>query len=311
MPPTTVLITGAAGQLGHALTHRLGVERAVPKPREALDITDVARVREWLPVLRPDMVVNCAAFTNTEKAERSRAECWRVNTLAVHNLIQVCNELSIPFLHVSTAHVFGQDEARSSPYTEEDTPGPLSHCAQTKCAAEHAILSATRGCSANSSYLNCGGWWILRTSGLYEKPWRPYRNFPQLLLATTSAKREAPLEVVHDIMLTPTYVPHLVEAVMEIIDNADTFPWGIYHVTNSGQTSLYDFAQKMSTCSRRKLDVSPTSRETYFQRIGRDPALIPRYAVLSGDKWSKTAKLVMPHWEIGVEQFFKEWNRTH
>ena len=309
MSQSTVLITGAAGQLGHALAKKLGPERAIPKARESMDISDVKQIREWLPVLRPDVVVNCAAYTNTDKAETERDRCWRVNTLAVHNLVEVCNELSIPFIHISSGFVFGQDYLRKVPYVEGDTPGPLGHYAQTKCAAEHAILSSTRGCSANSGFLNCGGWWIIRTSALYERPWRPYANFPQLLLSRAAANTRDPIPVVDDVITT--YVPHLVDAIVHIIEHVDTFPWGIYHATNEGQTSWHDFARRIGTSCKRRVEVIPTTREEYYGRHGRNPDLIPHYTVLSNDKWGKVSGLTLPHWEEGVELFCRGWNRAN
>src|ERR1700739_1269018 len=104
-----VLITGAAGQLGKELERQLGPLRAIPRPHEVFDITNLAAIREWLPILNPDVVINCAAYTNPILAEQHPEDCWRVNALAVGNLARTCADAGIPFVHISSDYVFGQD----------------------------------------------------------------------------------------------------------------------------------------------------------------------------------------------------------
>ena len=159
------LITGASGQLGHALQLAFGGEdgNAMARPHEALDITDTTQVSKWLPVAKPDVVINCAAYTNVPQAEKDREQCWRVNALGVDNLARICSEKDIPFFHISTDFVFGQDFARcamakldprkpvldpeaarraQAAYTEDCPVGPVGYYALSKAAGEHAVLAA-------------------------------------------------------------------------------------------------------------------------------------------------------------------------
>lgn len=316
------LVTGASGQLGYAVQLALGGEegQAIPKSREAFDITNGALVESWLPTLRPDAVINCAAYTNIMQAEQHREACWRANALGPHNLAQVCAAHDIPLFHVSTDYVFGQDFSRcmlreeidwTAPdaydsqekrqrmlYRELCPVGPIGFYACSKAAGEHAILNV----AAEHPDFHYA---IIRTSSLFERPWRAKLNFPMLLARRLLNCSSEPLAAAADVYTNLCYVEHLVPAILWLVRNRNEWiakngpaaPKGIYHIANRGTASLYEAANLI----RRKLDsprqVQPTSRVAYAESLRVDPKTIPAFTCLNLDKYHETSGPPMPHWE--------------
>lgn len=289
-----ILITGASGQLGYELTRRLG-ERATNKPHEAMDVTDIWKMREWLPVLRPDMIVHCAAYTDMVKAEREKDKCWAVNALATHALAVVAKRIGCPFLFISTNMVFGAYNGvygAPTPFTERYPVGPTSVYGNSKAAAEHAILQANP---------DNKGYWIIRTAGLYERPWRQYRNFPQNLIQMSV--RHAPLSLPNDTIVSSTYVPHLADAIMLVIENRDSFPCGTYHVANTGECSLHELGREFSGVLPKPANLKITDHAEYFNRKSINPGVMPQYSALSTKKYEDISPIRLPSWKEAVEEY--------
>lgn len=294
-----ILITGAGGQLGYELKERLG-DRATPKPREAMDVTDIWKIKEWLPVLRPDMIIHCAAYTDPIKAEREPTECWAVNALSTHALALVAKRIGCPFLFISTDMVFGAYTSLYGrvPFGEKYPVGPVNVLGNSKAAAEHAVLQA------NPDGQN---YWILRTATLYERPWRARNNFPQQLLQRCG--RPTPVSLPDDTIVSSTYVPHLADAIMLIIENRDTFPAGTYHVTNAESCSLFDLGREFCNGYSKPPTLVPTTHEEYYGRQNVAPAAMPRYSVLTSKKFDDLTGRPLPHWRDAVGEFHHELKR--
>lgn len=322
------LITGATGQLGHALQLKLGGDdgNAMPRSREALDITNTEMIEEWLPTVRPDAVINCAAYTNVPKAEEDVEQCWRVNALGVATLARVCAEHDIPFFHISTDFVFGQDFARcmrrgetdvtfeeplnmdqvrrEMTYTENCPVGPCGHYAQSKVAGEHAILSlATENPDFN--------YWIIRTAGLFEKPWRKTNNF--LYQIASRLTNTGSLPVVSDVFTNICYAEHLVKAIKWMVDNREEWttdegplcPKGTYHIANDGACSWYEIANRLAAKLGSTALVTPTTRAAYAASQNKDPKRAPSYTCLDMAKYEETEGPKMPHWHKAVDAWAK------
>lgn len=300
-----ILITGASGQLGYELVQRLG-ERATAKPHEAMDVTDIWKLREWLPVLRPDMIVHCAAYTDPIRAEREPTECWAVNALATHALAVVANRIGCPFLFISTDMVFGAYTAMhgNAPYGEKYPVGPLNVLGNSKAAAEHAVLQANMSPAADGTQ---PGHWIIRTAQLYERPWRMRNNLPMSILQR--AGRHVPVTLPEDTFTSSTYVPHLADAIMLIIENRDTFPSGTYHVTNDGHASLYELGRSFCEGVAKAPHIHPTTHEAFYSRQNVQPYTMPRYSVLTSKKFSDVSPRSLPHWRDAVGEFQMELKR--
>lgn len=296
MDTSRYLITGATGQLGCELTKALGNE-ALPKPHEAFDVTNYAHVREWLPTLRPTMVIHCAAYNSVIGAEdpTNRARCWDVNAVATDNLVKTCAQAGIPFMYISTNRVFGQNTSHRVPYQEDDIVGPIGTFAQSKAAGEHAILRLGQ-CMCPDYWRNGFRYWIVRTANLYERPWRSYRNLPSMMLDSHDSRRT--LHVPNNVVTSFTYVPHLVKAIKYIIQHRREVVSGVYHVANNKSGSVFDFATELARHTKKKLEVAPVS--------STDP-LTPGYSALDTEKFSEnTGGPVLPCWREALAEYAHE-----
>ncbi len=318
------LVTGAAGQLGYCLQNLWGGEEghALPRAREALDISNPEHVEQWLPRLNPDAVVNCAGYTNVAKAEEERYECWQANVEGVSRLAKICSEREIALVHISSDFVFGQNHSRLAGlqahdpsqvdaisreeqlrnicYQENDVVGPMGYYGQTKAMAEHVILQEAL---ANPDFQ----YYIIRTAGLFEQPWRAARNFPYVIANRMRNSQVDTVEVVSDVYTNITYVPHLVEAIRWLVKNRNeitvtgvTIPVGIYHITNTGMASWYEVAEMIDREVGFSGKLRPVRRVEYCQKRGQDPGLSPSFTVLCNNKYDETLGPQLPSWQTAI-----------
>lgn len=316
------LITGASGQLGYALQLAFGGEEgnAMPRAREAFDITDTDQVTERIAAVKPDAVINCAAFTNVPQAERDREACWRVNALGVDNLARVCSANNIPLFHLSTDFVFGQDFARCSsrkptldplraqlqqiPYTEDCPVGPVGVYSMSKTAGEHALLTR----AAQNPEFN---YYIIRTAGLFEKPWRQMNNFPFKIARKVLKEGSEPVAVVQDVYTNICYVEHLVAAIKWMVENRNEWSseigpvvaTGIYHIANQGHASWYDIARRIASQMGSSPMVRPSTRKEYMAALGLPETSSPSYTCLDLSKYHDTFGPPMPTWQAAVDEW--------
>ena len=286
-----ILVTGANGQLGREM-QRLGSvspNNYLFTDVDELDITDAAAVRACVAEHGIEAIVNCAAYTNVERAEEDEAAADRLNRLAVENLARTAAEAGALLIHVSTDYVF--DGRAAEPYTEESPTAPLGAYGRTKRAGEEAVVNA--GCR----YL------ILRTAWLYSEYGN---NFLKTMLRLT-AERES-LNVVFDQVGTPTYAGDLALAIFSILEGGlDRGNEGIYHFSNEGVCSWYDFAVEIACAAGHdKCRIAPCRTAEYPTKAPR-----PAYSVLDKSKLKRTFGIEIPHWRESMLYCLKRLQREN
>jgi len=275
-----LLITGAQGQLGQALQSQFVDHEVIAWDRRNLDISHLEHVRKALNQIRPDVVINAAAFTQVDQAEINQESAYRGNALGPRNLALATQEMDIPLVHFSTDYVF--DGLQSRPYHEFDRPNPLSVYGQSKLAGEEEVQKGNpRHC-------------IVRTSWLYHIVGK---NFPQTILRLANQEQ---VRVVNDQFGSPTFAPHLAQAVSRLLES-DAF--GTYHLAGSGGTSWYDFTKALYQARGIQTAVMPIPTSEYPL-----PAPRPGYAVLTS---LQDPSITLPPWEEGVRAFAAQWNGPH
>ncbi|MGD0886700.1 MAG: dTDP-4-dehydrorhamnose reductase [Thermodesulfovibrionales bacterium] len=272
-----ILITGAKGMLAHDLIPVLEERHvAIARPREELDITARDRVYRSVQELSPDIVINCAAYTQVDKAEGEREKAFLVNGIGVQNLALACSVSDIPLCHISTDYVF--DGEKGSPYSPFDNTRPVNVYGESKLAGEKYIQWLM-----NKFY-------IVRTSWLYGKGGN---NFISTILNLSKDRPE--IKVVQDQKGSPTSTVSLSHAVGTLIE---TGAYGIYHFTDETGSGIswYDFAREIVKLSGRDTEIIPI-RTDEFPR----PAKRPRdsfldttfFSLVTGHKpedWKKALK---------------------
>ncbi len=272
-----VLVTGANGQLGSELRLVASADYIFTDIAE-LDITDVDAVAEFVERNRIDTIVNCAAYTNVELAEEEGDIAERVNTTAVAILAGVAKRYNARLIHVSTDYVFG-GEHFDAPIKENKTPAPLGVYGRTKLLGERAI--AESGCD----YV------ILRTSWLYSAFGK---NFVKTILCLASKREE--LRVVSDQIGSPTYARDLAKVIAQICQSRD-FEGGIYHYSNKGEISWYDFARAIVEIGGAECKISPCTTAEYGAKAPR-----PAYSVLDTSKICNALGCEIPQWRDSLTE---------
>ncbi len=254
-----VVVTGATGQLGQELVAALAGERVEAFGRLELDLCDFAYTRAVVLDHRPDVVINAAAFTRVDDCETEPERAFWVNAFAVRHLAQVCADVGCSLVHVSTDYVF--DGAKASPYAEDDAPNPLSVYGTSKLAGECFVRSlAPRHI-------------LVRTSGLYGPAGAASArgNFVETMLRL--AERGGPVRVVTDQVLTPSSAQDVAAKIVELVRQDRR---GLYHVTNAGQCSWFEFAREIFVLAGRAPALEPTTAAAFGARARR-----PAYSVLA------------------------------
>lgn len=271
-------VLGANGQLGRDLCSRLQGD-VIRLTREQADLTRPDSLGATLAALRPDVVINCAAFNFVDKAESEPEAAFAVNAWGVRTLANVCHELGSLLVHFSSDYVFGLDANRATPYQERDAPGPLSVYGLSKLAGEYLVRSI------------CPKHIIIRTCGLYGVWGSGGKggNFVETMLRL--AKEGKPIRVVNDQVCTPTYTVDVALATMALIQ-ADK-P-GLYHITNSGSCTWFELAQAIFELAGVDADLSPVTIAE-FGAIARRPA----YSVLGNSE-------PMRDWREALQAYLQE-----
>ncbi|MBQ2330958.1 MAG: dTDP-4-dehydrorhamnose reductase [Bacteroidales bacterium] len=283
-----ILVTGANGQLGTELRNVSAGSRnryiftdvnELPGVETLhLDATDLDAVRIVADTEGVDAIINCAAYTNVDGAESDHGLCDLLNRQLPANLAAIARERNALLVHISTDYVFGGNA--SVPYREDSVPDPTGVYGATKLLGENAILSS--GCR----YL------ILRTAWLYS----PYgKNFVKTMLRLT-AERDS-LKVVFDQVGTPTYAEDLARVIVDLVDGGKVAESGIYHYTNEGVTSWYDFALAICQLGGNRCDIQPCHSDEFPSKVHR-----PHYSVLDKTKIKNTFSLRIPYWLDSLER---------
>lgn len=276
------LITGANGQLGKCLQDILPAAKLVLTDVAELDITDEKAVLSFGEKHPLSAIINCAAYTNVDKSESEPELARKINVDGPANLAKLATLKNIPIVHISTDYVF--DGTAHTPITEDTPAHPLGVYGQTKWEGEQAILKY--------AYTAV----ILRTAWLYS----PYgKNFVKTMLTLGAQRPE--LKVVADQFGTPTYAPHLAQAIVDILPHIKPNTKEFYHFTDEGTATWYDFAYYTLKCANLPCRVLPIHTSDY-----PTPAKRPAFGVLDKTKFKTVFNKVLPHWTKGVEICLKK-----
>ncbi len=285
-----ILVTGANGQLGNEmrLVAQGSADHYIFTDVAELDITDAAAVRSLVQQQQVGAIINCAAYTNVDKAEDDRAFAELLNATAVRHLAEAMAEVGGLLVHVSTDYVFG-GAANNTPCTEEQPANPTGVYGETKLHGEQAI--AASGCKAL----------IFRTAWLYSEFGK---NFVKTMLALTASKPS--LKVVFDQCGTPTYALDLARAIFHIIEQR---AWegkeGIYHYSNEGVCSWYDFTRHIAEyAGHTSCDIQPCHSHEFPSKVVR-----PSYSVLDKSKFKSAFGLSVPYWTDALRECLANMNK--
>jgi dTDP-4-dehydrorhamnose reductase len=276
-----ILVTGAAGMLGHALVPVLETDHAVAGlTRKDCDLCDEGAVGGIFKLQKPDLVVHLAAFTNVDGCELDPQKATAWNELATLNVARAAKSLGAAVLYTSTDYVF--DGRADSPYSEDAPPNPLSVYGTTKLAGERHVQEIV------------DRYFVVRTSWLFGPNGK---NFVSTILRLAGEQSE--LRVVDDQRGSPTYTRHLAQKLAKLVETRE---YGIYNITGDGSCTWFEFAQKIVELhGPNGIRLTPISST----ECGR-PAPRPAYSVLAKRRLSSLGIGRLPHWEKGLESYLAE-----
>jgi dTDP-4-dehydrorhamnose reductase len=250
-----ILIIGANGQLGTDLCQALSNFQVIPLTHNDIEITSMDSVRKASHKHKPDAIVNTAAFVRVDDCETEPDKAFQVNTLGARNVAVVAQELGAKLVHISTDYVFGGEaEPQTTPYTEFDTPVPLNIYGKSMLAGENFVQHL------------CTRYFIVRTSALFGTTGARGKggNFVETIIKLAKERHE--LRVVNDQVCSPTYTLDLASKIAQLVS---TQYYGIFHITNSGTCSWYQFAVEVLKLARLKTPITPITSAEYHQKARR------------------------------------------
>lgn len=282
-----ILITGANGQLGHEMRRVLGNSdyQVYYTDVAELDITDKAAVSDFVREQAIDMIVNCAAYTAVDQAEDDQVLADKINHLAVENLAQAAKASDAVLIHVSTDYVFGG--MRNTPIQEDMPTNPLGVYGSTKLAGEEAIKAS--GCT----------YFIIRTAWLYSAYGK---NFVKTMFNLTKDKEE--LSVVFDQVGSPTHAGDLADFIYTVITTGDyAAKSGVYHFSNEGVCSWFDFTVVINQLAGHSCHVKPCHSDEFPAKVTR-----PSYSVLDKSKLKANYEYKVPYWTESLQKLIAQLN---
>ncbi|MBC8052983.1 MAG: dTDP-4-dehydrorhamnose reductase [Sphingobacteriaceae bacterium] len=274
------LVFGASGQLGQCLkvtAQKHAISDINFLPEDQADILNLEALQVIFKSESPEYCINCAAYTAVDKAEDEVDIARKVNRDGAENLALLCKQYNTTLIHISTDFVFEGNLAR--PLTETDSANPINVYGLTKLEGEQAIASAIQQ------------FFILRTSWLYSEFGN---NFVKTMLRLGSEKDE--LRIIADQIGTPTYAIDLAECIFHIVSNANK-QYGVYHYSNEGVTSWYDFAKAIFDLGGLKLKTIPVKTSEYVTK-----AIRPAFSVMDKSKIKETFGIEIPYWRDSLEE---------
>lgn len=273
-----ILITGANGMLAKSVRARLGKENELICTDVAdLDITDEQAVMKFVQENKPEYIVNCAAFTAVDKAEEVYDLAEKINSDGPANLAKAAKAIDATLVHISTDYVFDGDLDVSKSYVEEDKVGPVTVYGKTKLHGEEQVKR------------NTDKYYIFRTAWLYGDG----NNFVRTMLKLGQEREE--VSVVADQHGSPTYAEDLANIIGEAIEKK--IPYGLYHSTNQGFTTWYEFTQKIYELAKVNCKIKPVTSEEFVR-----PAKRPKNSQLNKEKLLAQG-ITVPTWEDGLKRY--------
>ena len=282
-----ILITGANGMLAKEVKERFeGENELILTDVSELDITDEDAVLKFVEKVKPELIINCAAYTAVDKAETAGDIVEKINAKGPENLAKAARKNDATLIHVSTDYVFGGDLDISESYKEDDNKKPVTAYGKTKLDGENFIVD------------NTDKYYIFRTAWLYGIGGN---NFVKTMLKLGKDRDE--LSVVSDQHGSPTYAKDLAEIMYRSVTKQ--IPYGIYNSTNEGYTTWYDFTKKIFELSGINCNVKPVTTEEYIEMMGVTQAKRPKNSQMSKEKL-KSNGIDVPDWEDGLKRYLKE-----
>ncbi|MBV8600741.1 MAG: dTDP-4-dehydrorhamnose reductase [Candidatus Eremiobacteraeota bacterium] len=275
-----VAIAGSAGQLGRELARAFG-KHAIPLERQDLDVTDAESIATVLRRFRPTVLIDAAAYHDLAECELHPERAFEVNAVAVARLTSACDLAECAFAYVSTDYVF--DGSARRPYLESDEPHPLSVYGVSKLAGERLTL---RNPSA----------YVFRTSGLYAVGGSRHKGATFVERIIRQAQADEPIRVVDDVTFSPSYAPHVAAQIHAIL--ARGAPGGVYHVTNAGACTWYEFARAALRVAGYDREIAAVSHTAFDTSVRR-----PLYSALDHGAIRKAGVAEPPPWIEGLTAY--------
>lgn len=276
-----ILVIGGGGQLGQCLQEVVKSSAQtynyVFLTEQDLDITNLEHTRQVFGQYQPAYCINCAAYTAVDQAEEDQALAYEINEHAVKRIAETCAQHKTTLIHISTDFVF--DGFSGVPLTEESIPGPINVYGMSKLGGERALTATL------------DHYFILRTSWLYSEK---ANNFCKTMLKLAQVKDH--LQVIYDQVGTPTYAMDLAKCILHIIQTGNR-QYGIYHYSNEGVASWYDFAKAIFELSEVDIEVTPVNSDAFVTKAKR-----PHYSVLDKSKVKQALGITIPYWRDSLIQ---------
>lgn len=273
-----ILITGAKGMLAKAVIDQFkDNNELILTDVSELDITDENNTNEFITRIKPKYIINCAAYTAVDKAEEDIELAKKVNSIGPKNLAIAAKKNDAILIHISTDYVFNGELDISKSYIEDDEIAPVTVYGKTKAEGEKNIIE------------NCDKYYILRTAWLYGDG----NNFVRTMIKLGKEKEE--INVVSDQHGSPTYTVDLASIISQVIEKK--LPYGIYHSTNEGFTTWYDFTKKIFEIANINCKVNPVTSEEFIR-----PAKRPKNSKMSKSKLLENG-VIIPKYENALERY--------
>ena len=276
-----IVITGKNGQLAKEFI-KLFLEKGLnffAFDKNELDITNFDTVRKRLKEIKPDFLINCAAYNYVDRAEDDRENCYLTNTKGAENLAKICSEIKCKIVHYSTDYVF--DGKKNTLYIEKDTPNPLNYYGKTKLEGEEKIKE------------HCKNHLIFRVSWLYGKG---KNNF--VIKFLNWANTRDTLQIAENEVSIPTYSKRVAGITLKALKNGLR---GLYHLTNSGFTSRYGLALKIKEIFKLKNNIVPVKSEIFNLKAKR-----PDFSAMDNSLIKTILNIKIPQWDEDLKEFLKE-----
>ncbi len=276
-----ILITGAQGMLGKDMAEAFLDYQPILYDREKLDLTDFNKVKKELNKIKPALIINCAGYTDVEKAEEQEDLVNLINGQVVGTLASICKDLNIILVHISTEYVF--DGKKEDGYDENDQTNSQNAYGRSKALGEKLLIE------------NCQKYYLIRTSWLYGHHSQKGKvrgiNFVDKMIELAEGREE--LDLVNDQFSKPTYTKDLTQAIKKLIK--EKYDFGIYHLVNKPQTTPYEFAQEIFKIKKIDIKTNPISYQDYPSKVNR-----PINAVLNNTKFPK-----LRSWKKALQDYLK------
>ncbi len=279
-----VLVTGVNGQLGYDVVKELKQRghQAVGVDRKEMDLTSTEQIKECIETVKPEAIIHCAAYTAVDKAEDEEELCRRVNAIATKEIAEYAKKLDIPMIYISTDYVF--DGTKDGEYTEQDTPNPINVYGKTKYEGEVYVQELLEK------------YYIVRISWVFGENGN---NFIDTMLRLAKDRDE--INVINDQVGSPTYTKDLAPLLVDMIE---TDKYGVYHVTNEGYCTWYEFAKEIFRIADVDIKVNPITTKEYPTKAVR-----PMNSKMSKEKLYYINLKTLENWKIAVQKYLIDSNK--